>query len=335
MIKKTANELGWEYKETKSALNEFLDSQELIKADQVYEVYLNSDNFVKRWQDFNRIMYMNLNNIDEVSAISKLLNVNSCFKALAFFNLYDFRNQAMDFKKLVNIPLLKEINIYSSAHSILFHDGKKSFINWTTPVLIDENTSSDGLLMNIIDSPNELSYNFLSSFIRDRISQARADKGVVIHDLSDLADLVIKIISKFDLFAFNIDEIQDFYNICYMNPNFIKNREFLLDIYKNINNQGLTKREITHRRNWLWYILSKELQAYGLGIRASFRKVAELVGENFSDSVKTRHYEIEREVKTQNITINEIINKYKLRDELDFYLTKGGYKRPYNPIEYN
>ena len=141
-------------------------------------------------------------------------------------------------------------------------------------------------------------------------------------DLLNPNSIIIQLLKRIQLLAFNIESIRELTNEIFLYPVNAHNKKRLKALKSVLNIATDDYREITNRRHWLWFVLVEELQRWGIGVRPSFRKAGKILGGN-SKTIARTYFKKKKELTEDKLNLENIIDEYNLKHELDNYLDKA------------
>jgi len=313
-INSLSNKLGWSVKETKVALKELYQSNSIIDRDSFLRICLEAKNPLNRFERITNYLLKTLNR-DFVNTICRLAYIDSCFHALALFNL-------IDLKKVFGDP---------------YHHQNRSFINWIHPEsILDEtefedvikklrkNKSSKTIKIANMDPeqagvvftqelfPEPLTYRFLDKFIQVKIENTEEEPE---QEWELLKELMLKVVTKIKFLAFNIPTFRAVATYNALNQPVDKN--FYYKLCESFKNPLSEKEKSTEQSYWLIYALVESLRGIGYGGMASFRKAASLLKIEKVDTVERRYFQMKKKAKEQDTIVEDIINQYNLREVIN------------------
>jgi len=292
-LNEICNKLGWNRKETNSAIKELQKSPSILDVDEFLKICVHSIDIDDRIEDVTQSLIDTLNN-DPAEIISNLLSIDPCFYTMAFFNLFDSLNN-----------LEPELGLD-------FSFDNKSFINWKYPFnyplfrgemeLMDKMKKKEKTIFLEDIIPDKLTYQFLDRYIDYYVRGLKYD----------LKKIITKVLKEKTLLALNIEYIR--WNLC--NP--YHNTKYQFNQILTIATNPLASRnQFTQLRYWFYYVLVEVLnKREGFGLRESFRKVGEVLMES-AQTIQRRYFEKKKQAKTENLNIDNLIFKYQFQASLD------------------
>jgi len=347
-IKKTARKLKWRTKDAKVALDEYFNTESRLDKYALFRVSLHARNPDERLNLITKEIIKHYNG-DVVDLVCNLLMTNDpCFNMLALFNIYYMYSGS----ERINIPNSEDsredkIDIvkFNKKHSSVswrlnFTRNYKSFIYWDSSASYKEMEyySNPKFLLNSIEEhivttqndishdPEKLKHKFLDLYIQylqnsNQLSTLFTESTTVFDDLKPLMRQVLK---RVGYLAFNLEVFRKQINFFCKLPDLKESREFLEDITEILSPSAKTKISHTRRKYWLWYVLINKLQEGGYGVRASFRKAVETLGESTEKGISKRYYDRQKIARKEELSIEKIISDKYLGLELNELLIKAG-----------
>lgn len=325
MLKKTEIErlstmLGWDISETKYAIQELIDSPTIVDSEGFLKICIKSDVPSDRWDKIVKFLLKTLKG-DLVKNICDLLYIDPCFHALAFFNIQSFEKQLkQEWPEDNSLPL----NEWAIFDGLWYPRKKKSFINWG-PDIIDAIKTKNKLKRSRYILVSEINHYINSYDLSYKFLDILVYRKMAIGDIADLKELIDEVVSNVGLLAFNIHIFRRYLTVFYYNPynkNFSKNA--LLELHSNFINPYLDRNQQTKLRYWLIYALVQTLKKEGCSEKRAIAKVGKLINLADASSVQPRYYERKKEAKKLNLSLEDIIRKYRLNLTLT-EIMKGQY----------
>jgi len=297
-INEICNKLGWNRKETNSAIKELQKPPSIIDVDEFLRICVHSIDIDDRIEDVTQSLIDTLNN-DPAETIINLLSINPSFHAMAFFNLFDSLNN-----------LEPELGLD-------FSFDYKSFINWKYPFSyplfwgemerMDMKKRKEIIIFLEDIFPDKLTYRFLDRYIDHYVRGLKYD----------LEKIITKVFKEKKLLGLNIEYFR--LNLC--NP-YHNNKNLFNEILAISTNPLVSRNELTQKRYWFYYVLVEVFnKRKGYGLRESFRKVGEVLMES-AQTIQRRYFEKKKQANTENLNIDKLIFKYQFQGSLDEILKK-------------
>lgn len=301
MLKKSelriiADRLNWDIKETEQAVIELLDYPSLVDIEGFLMICASAKNPKDRWKKIIEFLLSTLEG-DLTKTVIILVKGDTCFSCVAKFNFYDLKNSHV-IKPVKNKKLPR---LHHQRSFICTHSSEIAVIpNW-----VKHDVRSD-----------RLSHQFVDIFISDRYRKFAQN-----YDPSEFLnprDLLIEVIGKVGLSAFNVGYFRDLATSLGYGPSY---DSFVRKLHQALIHPFVNRNEITLHKYWLIYVLVEKLRERGFGLRESFRKAARMLDQETS-SIHTRYFERKKEVKEHNLKLKEIIEQFHLTSPVTDLLTK-------------
>jgi hypothetical protein len=325
-LKEIADRLGWRFEETRLAVEELRKFTSIKNLEGFLKVCVNANEPEERWQKIIRFLLINLKG-DLVKDICDLLQIDPCFYALALFNFYDLQ------------LILK---LEGTSYRVRFRGEKKSFIYWSygrynavkdltirsiASLKAQKKISSTREVEmfiylyrvdkqdirkfpeEFIYSPSGLTYTFLDILLHYKL-MASVNPKTGIPELN-FRKLFMDVARLVRFLAFNIAQFRYLASDLYYNPyKSEENKKFLAELTTILLDPDLNRNEITKRRNWLIYTLVETLKKK-YTIRDTYKKVGKHLN-NSPKSIHRRYFDMKKEAKEKNLTLEDIIKQFGL-----------------------
>lgn len=284
--------LNWSQTEAEQAINELQNCSKLT--DNIY--YLEPIISKSRNDRLEFMKDLLINGLrskslsERVSFMSKILNIDGSFRALALINAYDYMKSSRADQQI----------------KILYPNDKKSFIYWKLSgidIQLGQTSTRDFPIKHA--DPKFLSYE--SANVTLNFLKSESPSSI------DMDSFVSHLFENVGLTAFNLSIIRDYFTE--LSYDSYKSRESLISYLSIINDKFLARATLNTRKYWLIYILIEELHNRNYGIRRSFRESQNLLGEK-KHTVQRRYYQMKKIAQEKNLTIYDIINNYGLGQAL-------------------
>lgn len=303
LIKQISKRLEWSDKHTKFAIEELGDSKSVLDHIGFLEICVKANNPTDRFYNvFSFLCESSKNN--EIDFLCELLDFDPCFNSMALFNYKDISND-QHFDLNVDFSLIRYSNFYllRSNRDKLRDTKGRSFINWYVPddYFRSYHISKQDTYLGLHTSRWGLKYRILDIFAHHIIAD---------YQLSDI-ELFEEVFKRKKLSVFNLG----IFRMLACNS-FTINKK-IQDLFIDLFNNNIIKRsEVTQQRYYLYYCLIETLRKKGFGALESIRKVANELGED-KNTIKSRYYAKKGEISRDNVSLSELINKYRFRNTIN------------------
>ncbi len=308
-IKKLGSKLGWKVAEVEFAVKVLGESRSIIDYREFLRICIEAKNPRERVEKVEQFLVKTVKG-DLADAICKLLYIDPCFKALAFFNAYDLTH-----------GLKRDI----SRFNIYFTEDKRSFLSWDYELILKipkgkkpsknratPSTPSKPKTYILFEVPikymsfEDLTYKALDLLIRSR------HHGTV----QDMAELMLKVVSKVGFLAFNISMFRNLVTVYCYNPFYPEQGKETLKKLKDLFSPSLNRKEMIQKDYWFIYAAVTKLTKRGVGLRQSFRDLGKLLTKT-AGTIQSRYFEKKKEAIRRNLSLNDVVDEYGLYVALD------------------
>lgn len=303
-MKRIADKLGWEVKGVETALKELFKEKSMVENwGEFFKLCLEPPNRSSayttelEWRK-ERIFQFLRENLkgNLVETICDLIHFEEpCFYVLAFFNLSSkMRIQLATPGEKTIWELLKKRN------SFLVYKLTEAFYPITSINMVTS-IGSDELLNGI---------PLCGAFLSELLLLSRAH-GV------DLYGVLLEVLARVGFLVFNVPLFRLMASEYSYDPT---ERDKILEIIKALSDPFMyNRKEITEKRYWFNYALIEKLKGK-YGLKGACKKIAKSVTE--ANSLQTRYFEKKKEAKEKRLSLDDIINQYKLQRGLRQRLEK-------------
>jgi len=329
-VKKIAEILNWNMKDIKSFIKDYKSIKSIIDHNELLRLCISSNNPEERLDNAAKLINDRCNDIE--NTIIAIINEDVLIDIIELFNVFDFVSDK-------NIKFYHIFSNYEFTPSKKIEaDNASSFrLKYVPPVYLELNISKLSKYLPYADiyfgkyfSSNELSYLLCDLYIYCKLDDeltklippVSKDDEIDYEEIF-MSKIILKLFPVLEFKLLNINSLKYFLIEEFQDKYLPYHNEFITKFLSSLINIQQNRNIVTKKLYWFIYCSIEKLHVKGYNTKAAAEIVAKYLGNDKSNSVRTRYYDIRSTAeKIKDFDLDSFINEQGFTQKINSLLER-------------